>query len=1167
MITRTLRLPSLRTGFVCGMLLTLTAYVLAVSAQARGTLLINEDSAVVDISDYLIPVIDKRKEQLIADQQAAGEVGDASGAGEAIVPSEKPDETPTISEDVFSGLGLELWYQFDIGSASGEPLERLLVVHQPVPQGLGFLNTARDPLIIKRIVTTDIASGPAEEIKALLRSDQAFKISVGADRSPIALEFSRLPKGAVFHLWEPGAYERYGKMKIFLHGLAIGLLAVTTALLLALFVITQAGYCANTGIFSALGVLYLLFGFGYLPHYLVVGDGINLFLFGAIQLLLAASAVGLVLSMVTFDPVDSWVKRGLTILLLCLVPIGLYVLFAAPFHLALLRLVVAAAALFVIYAVIRQRRKGIPGVRHSVIGWVLMFSAIAGGAVYLLSPYGSYFYVELFLYAALVLGLIWIGFSIFSQVSAGPFHGFAFRVPEKLSAPAALEGPEAETDPGVDQGPQENRYEVALAASKQGLWDWTTIGDQLHLSPYTYEMLGIEKIGSLRSEQDWKDRIHPDERQAYQDALTSYMRLGAVKFAMEWRVLHEEGDYRPILMKAECIPNERGKPSRIIGTLTDLSEDVDAAEKEEPEVDMAFPKPVGVAADRQEDTPPAKLNGGPSAHSEEEDDIIDELPLAAARSEAEQTTGDEASTAGVEAGPEPGQDTQPKSVRPVKIQLRGEEPTKGEETKIEARRETDPAPVELPQPSENDAIKETVGALYSDTAIAPDQDQSDAPEFDAEFPGYIGRAAFEADVDAALENLDREELARTNLRPAMLAVSIERSRTLSTASGEVAEADLMASFAERLRSIADPDDVLGQLSQDRFAIFTTVPEDITSADLARQASEILQHPLELKDLEAEPEVAVGASLWTGEGHRAEELILDAEEYLPVSAAAVAPEPAQTTAPAQADEAPEVSEEASNLERDLKAALQRFEMEVFYQPIMNLKHGRIAGFEALLRWNHPEKGRLEPKEFLPLAEKAGFLVRLNRFTLSMASLQLSQWQQFFKLEDPLFANVNISSRQLAGDGLISDVKEIMKSVKLAGGTLRLELPETILIDNEAEAQRILSELKSEGVSLVIDDFGTGHSNYERLKKYPFDVVKVDQSIVQSVETDPKAEGQIRELIKYAQEKRLEVVAEGVENEAIGRKLHELGCSHAQGFIFGWPMQAMEAQAFIANYWAK
>jgi EAL domain-containing protein (putative c-di-GMP-specific phosphodiesterase class I) len=229
------------------------------------------------------------------------------------------------------------------------------------------------------------------------------------------------------------------------------------------------------------------------------------------------------------------------------------------------------------------------------------------------------------------------------------------------------------------------------------------------------------------------------------------------------------------------------------------------------------------------------------------------------------------------------------------------------------------------------------------------------------------------------------------------------------------------------------------------------------------------------------------------------------------------------------------------------------MRVAFQPIVRLEDRTIAGFEALLRWNHPKLGPIGPQTFIPVAEETGLIVDLGVFAMEQTALELAAWQRALDVDPPIFASVNISSRQLLKHDILHDLKTVLARSGVLPGSLKLELTESLVMENPEYAAQILTRIKDLGAGLSLDDFGTGFSALSYLQRFPFDTIKVDQSFVREL-----ANGRpviLRSIVKLAEELGMDVVAEGAETESEAIELYHMGCDYAQGFVFGEPMSSL------------
>ena len=250
-----------------------------------------------------------------------------------------------------------------------------------------------------------------------------------------------------------------------------------------------------------------------------------------------------------------------------------------------------------------------------------------------------------------------------------------------------------------------------------------------------------------------------------------------------------------------------------------------------------------------------------------------------------------------------------------------------------------------------------------------------------------------------------------------------------------------------------------------------------------------------------------------------------------------------------------------LEADLRHALDRGEIQLYYQPIIRLHDGQVAGLEGLLRWRHPERGLIEPETFVPYAEESGLILRLGRFALERALQDLAQWQKRFPMKPPLFVSVNVAWRQIADPAFADQIAAMLGSADIAKRSLKLEVTESAVMKGADRAEIALQRLRGLGVGLAVDDFGTGHSALSHLRRFPFEAIKIDKSFISAVHEKAGA-AILRSIVSLAHELKLAVVAEGVETNEEAVRLREMNCEYAQGFLFGTALPAAEVVKFIA-----
>ena len=256
-----------------------------------------------------------------------------------------------------------------------------------------------------------------------------------------------------------------------------------------------------------------------------------------------------------------------------------------------------------------------------------------------------------------------------------------------------------------------------------------------------------------------------------------------------------------------------------------------------------------------------------------------------------------------------------------------------------------------------------------------------------------------------------------------------------------------------------------------------------------------------------------------------------------------------------------AEERLALENEMRGAMDRGEFQLYFQPIVHLGRGTVAGFEALLRWHHPERGVMSPDEFVPLAEETGLIEALGEWVLGEAARRAADWQARFPGDPALSMSVNLSVRQLGRLDFVARLAENLRQIGLAPEQLKLEITESGMMNSEANASTVLADLKREGMTLCIDDFGTGYSSLSYLHSFPLDTLKIDKSFVAGMVDDQRMLEIVRAIVAMAHSLGMDVIAEGVENCGQMAQLRALGCAYGQGFLFAPPMPSHETEALL------
>ncbi|MDH7784830.1 diguanylate cyclase (GGDEF)-like protein/PAS domain S-box-containing protein [Ochrobactrum sp. 19YEA23] len=405
-----------------------------------------------------------------------------------------------------------------------------------------------------------------------------------------------------------------------------------------------------------------------------------------------------------------------------------------------------------------------------------------------------------------------------------------------------------------------------------------------------------------------------------------------------------------------------------------------------------------------------------------------------------------------------------------------------------------------------------------------------------------------------LSNVMNMARGESNLHPTVFMIDIDRFKQVNDSLGMSAGDTILLTISRRLARLMKPQDTLSRLSSDQFGLLLASESDpgriAAFAEALRQAT---RAPIAYAKREIVLTASVGLITWTKTATTAEDFVKDAELAM-YQAKRFGGDRIEPFRPAFRA----IGSDKLQLESDLRRALERDEISMAYQPIVRLDEGTIAGFEALMRWEHPRRGAISPSEFIPIAENSGLIVQLGLFAMQRAAEDLFAWQEQFPKLD-LFVSVNLSSTQLIRQDLINDVRSVLSRIHLNPGSLKLELTESVLMENPEQSAHVLARLKTMGIGLSLDDFGTGYSSLAYLTRFPFDIIKIDRSFVKG--DQPQKTTLLRSIVSMAHDLGLAVVTEGVESESDALQLRQMGCEYVQSFMFGQPTSREDATRMI------
>ena len=414
--------------------------------------------------------------------------------------------------------------------------------------------------------------------------------------------------------------------------------------------------------------------------------------------------------------------------------------------------------------------------------------------------------------------------------------------------------------------------------------------------------------------------------------------------------------------------------------------------------------------------------------------------------------------------------------------------------------------------------------------------------------GLPNRLAFTEAIETAGDKVARD------LEHAVLVVDMLRFSRINESMGSLAGDELLITFARRLILALRAGDVLARTGGNEFGVLVSLRRGIADAlKAAERIQQVMATPFKISDLEIRVECAIGLALMHA-GQDPEELFRNAQ--FAVKQAKLAGKP-QVYEPKQATEA----RRRFSIETELRRALDKDQLKLFYQPLINLKSGDVAGFEALARWTHEDRGEISPTEFIPVAEESGLILHLGRWAMDKAAQTLADWDDQIGEKLPLYVGVNLSAIQVARDDIAAVVESALKSSGLTGDRLTLELTESSIVQDPARATRVFDALKALDTTVAMDDFGTGYSSLAYLQRLPIDVLKIDKSFVSGMMVDPDAVAIVRAVLSLAEALGMSTTAEGIETVELATTLATLGCASGQGFYFAKPLEADAA----LEYW--
>lgn len=423
--------------------------------------------------------------------------------------------------------------------------------------------------------------------------------------------------------------------------------------------------------------------------------------------------------------------------------------------------------------------------------------------------------------------------------------------------------------------------------------------------------------------------------------------------------------------------------------------------------------------------------------------------------------------------------------------------------------------------------------------------------------GFFNRIGFEHAVQDALADMNGEPVSGEY---AIILLDILRFGRVNEMAGAQSGDELIRMVARKMKARVRPGQILGRMGNNEFALFMKMDGDGHYLDhMARRLRTIFDEPFILSSVEIDMDCAVAGAVGTVEEDKYQEVAEQAQIALKKAKISNRFE-------IYSDDDMADIRLRSSMESDLRLALKRGELSLYYQPLIDLVSGRVTGFEALSRWDHPVLGPVSPTQFIPIAEESGLIVPLGRWVLEEALRTISEWD---RRSDglPYHIAVNMSAVQLSRDDIVDMVKGSIETAGVQGNRLTIELTESAFISDPENARGMLDQLKGLQVNIAMDDFGTGYSNFGYLQQLPIDVLKIDRSFISDMMQDGDKRAIVKTLLSLARALNIQVTAEGVESVEVSAELRTLGCSVAQGFYYARPLNRADAYQFLLDNFAS